>query len=415
MNNLFRSSINTLFIVAFLFVAVGCNKPDEIGKEVLPEDDLINSTFTDTTTIETSTLLEDSLRADELTYELLGSYNDPLFGVTDASFYTQILLGATPNFGADTALSADSVVLIFKYSGFYGDTTLPQTVHVYPVTESIYYDSTYYSDRVIGYDASTDLANGYQISPRIKTSSTIRIPLSTTLADSLVHHAGVSSLIAKGVYIKVDPATGTGNGAIMYLDPLDAASAMTLYYKLDTLPKTYNFSFRSAARINHFEHDAASTAFMQVGQPANADTVNYLQSMAGLKVKVNFPYLKNFLDSGNIAINKAELVITAAELPALYPVPSKVFFSAYDADGKLKFVPDYGETVFGGDYYIPGHSYVFSITRQLQQVLDGKVSDYGYSINVLGASVQANRLVIGSGKTGSSSKMKLRLYYTRIK
>src|SRR5436190_2189751 len=106
-NNFFR--FGTLLTAGFLFLAA-CNDPEIIGLDVQPPNDRINLIYSDSTTITAYTVREDSLRTDETTYQLLGSYLDPVFGRTDASIFAQVttvLPGVS--FGDSTVL--DSLVL----------------------------------------------------------------------------------------------------------------------------------------------------------------------------------------------------------------------------------------------------------------------------------------------------------------
>jgi hypothetical protein len=138
--------------------------------------------------------------------------------------------------------------------------------------------------------------------------------------------------------------------------------------------------------------------------------------MAGLKVKVSFPTLKNFLDSGNILINKAELQITApAGTDDLYLVPDDILMAAYDSSGGLTYMSDFFDPLitFGGTYSPTTRTYKFNIARHLQRILTGKLDDYGFSLNMVSSVVQANRLIIGNSKN-SSAKMKLNLFYTKL-
>ena len=74
---------------------------------------------------------------------------------------------------------------------------------------------------------------------------------------------------------------------------------------------------------------------------ANTDTVNYLQSMAGLRVKLNFPYLKHLTDSGNVVINKALLVITVppTDDTSKFPPPANLLLTAFDTSGAITLYP----------------------------------------------------------------------------
>jgi hypothetical protein len=422
------------FLISFLFVS-SCKNPDNIGLDVIPASDHLNTLYTDTITLATSTVREDSLRSDEVSQILLGSISDADFGTSTASLYSQILLGQIPSLGSN--LSADSVVLSLAYNTYYGDTTTPINLHVYRLSEDLFLDSSYYTSRYFSADSANDLALTNQYTLRPSDSSMVgttnqplqlRIRLAQWLADTLVSLNGSSTFSGndawksyfKGVYIKVDPVSGTNVGSILYLSPTSAYTKMTLYYHDDTLAKSYDFSFSGAARVNHQIHDYSitSSAGHQLNDASFNDTLNYIQSLSGLKAHISLPYFKHITDSGSILINKAELVITVPEgTDTMYAAPSNLFLTARDSAGGLTFVTDYLDQLvsFGGIYAPTTNTYKFNIGRHLQRILDGAINDYGFSLNIVSSVVQANRVIIGSGKgTANLAKMKLNLFYTKL-
>lgn len=72
-----------------------------------------------------------------------------------------------------------------------------------------------------------------------------------------------------------------------------------------------------------------------------------------------------------------------------------------------------GATYFGGTYNSTTRTYKFNIARHLQKILNGSVEDHGLFLLASGAVVQANRVVIGSGKN-MGYPMRLHLFYTRL-
>ena len=93
-----------------LFFLGSCQKPDKLGLDIQPESDLLNAVYSDTTTLITHTVLDDSLSTKGASASLLGSYNDPFFGKVSASFYTQVNITTTNiNFGSPANLVCDSV------------------------------------------------------------------------------------------------------------------------------------------------------------------------------------------------------------------------------------------------------------------------------------------------------------------
>jgi hypothetical protein len=421
-------------LLPFLFL-FSCKNPDNIGLDVIPASDHLNTLYTDTITVTSSTVLEDSLRSDEVSQILLGSISDVVFGTSTASLYTQVLLGQTPNLG-DSSLTADSVVLSFAYSNSYGNTSTPLTVHVYKLAEDMHLDSSYYTNRTF-LDSAVDLAVNNQFTPKPSDSVMVgtanqppqlRILLAQSFANELVALNGSSQYGSndawkayfKGFYIKVDAVTGSDVGSILYFSPTSAYTKMTLYYHEDTVARSYDFTFSNAARVNHQTHDyTGSQVGMQLINSSFNDSLTYIQSMAGLKASISFPYFKHIIDSGKILINKAELAITVPENTdtGFYSAPSSIFLTAKDSVGGLTFVTDYLDQLisFGGVYAPTTNTYKFNIGRHLQRILDGHLSDYGFSLNIVSSVVQANRVIIGSGKgTANPAKMKLNLFYTKL-
>jgi len=94
--------------MVFFFNA--CEEPDIIGMEIQPDNDTFNIVFSDTTSIISYSEIEDSVRSDETPDNLLGSYKDPVYGTSLASFITQVRLSSNDvSFG--TTPIFDSLIL----------------------------------------------------------------------------------------------------------------------------------------------------------------------------------------------------------------------------------------------------------------------------------------------------------------
>jgi hypothetical protein len=410
----------------------GCKDENELGLEILPPGDALNSVFSDTLTINTRTLLEDSLRTDELSAQLLGSEKDPVFGLSTASVYTQVNLAGTPSFGSNFVV-ADSLVLILSYSGFYGDTNALQTVNVYRLSEDMRSDSSYFSYRTFSYDPALIGTTTFLPQPNSEVpvaddtlSPQLRITFSNTtdgkkLADSLIALNGHSQFSSnsewlnyfKGLYLET--ANATGPGSISYFNFFK--SSLTLYFHdTDLVSKKYDFSL-AGARLNHFYHDyAGSTVGNQLSDSTfEDDSLNYVQAIAGVKMKISFPFLKHFVDSGSIIINKAQLSIKPLTSLIPYSLPPKMLLVIKDENGQNAFPLDYYESTgyYGGDLNSTSDGYTFNIARHLQRFIDGKVDNADFYLLVSGSGVDASRATIRSG-SNLTDRMKLSLLYTKI-
>jgi len=433
LKNLLRLSA-AIFLLSFLF---SCEEPDIVGMEVQPPNDKLNVEFCDTITLSAYSMEEDSIRTDETVYNLLGSNYDPVFGKNSASFYSQFRLSSNnANFGTNPGL--DSIVLSFVYAGRYGDTTAQQTVKVYELAESIYQDSAYYSNRDI-LTTGVALASKTFV-PDIRDSVTVgsvkqapqlRISLDPTLGQrfldassaSLTDNTGFLEFF-KGIYVTAMPAAS--EGAIMLFDLLNSSSKITLYYHNDAADSLqYNFVIDEyCARINHFNHSKYQYADPYLrsevsGDTTKGDSILYLQSMAGLKIRIEYPYIKNLIKNGRIAINNANLIVAVdnndASLPDYAPPPQLVLLE--ELDGKIRLLLDQyeGMTYYGGVYNSSKKEYKFNIARHIQQVVDGIKENLGLYLVVWLADRpnKANRVVL-NGTKRQNGNLRLQITYTKL-
>ena len=412
------------FSIASLFFA-GCKDENELGLEILPPGDSLSSVFSDTATIKTLTLLEDSLRTDELSAQLLGSDKDAVYGLVTASVFSQVNLAGTPSFG--NLPVADSLVLILSYSGYYGDTNALQTINVYRLNEDMHSDSSYFSSRTFTYDATSIGSSTFMPKPNTDVavsadtlSPHLRITLSQTLADSLIALNGQTQFSSNAVWLSyfkglfLETVNATGPGSISYFNFFK--SSLTLYFHdTDLVSKKYDFSL-AGARLNHFSHDyTGSTIGNQLSDSTFGDSLNYVQALAGVKMKISFPFLKHFLDSGSIIINKAQVSIKPLTSLIPYSLPPKMLLVIKDENGQNAFPADYYESTgyYGGDLNATYDGYTFNIARQLQRFIDGKVDNADFYLLVSGSGVDASRASIKSG-SNLSDRMKISILYTKI-
>ena len=408
-----------LFIIACTTI-FSCKDPDVVGLDVQPPGDKINLVYTDTALVRAYTVREDSLRTDEVSLYLLGSYTDSAFGRTDAGIFAQALLPSA-NVNLGMGLILDSLVLTLAYNGYYADTFPAQAFHVYRLTEDMHLDSGYFSNKTFQYDPVE--VGSVTLNPA-PGDTVLRIPLDTALGNELLQMAADSQLttnsnfltLFKGLYIKADPLFS--GGGIFYFNLLSSQSGLRLYYQNATADsQSFNFVFSSgSARMTHFVHDYSTATFnQQLVDSTYADSLVYVQSMAGVKTKIRFPNLKNFMADGIIAVNKAELEITVIDnSDNRLAVPPKLLVLGINAEGNPVFLPDQLETssYYGGSFDGTNRKYKFNIARYVQNVLTGTSEDYGLYLAVSGGAVQATRAILG-GATHPLYRMKLNLYYTK--
>jgi hypothetical protein len=398
-----------------LFLAACDDDLKEIGMEIQPDIGL-SVHQTDTFSFHTYSRTLDSIRSDETSRSILGSYYDPVFGITTASVYTAFSLSNTyHDFG--TGAVADSIHLIMAYNGYYGDTTTTQNLHVYQLQEQLQLDSAYYSHQTFDYDEGTDYASNFLFEPRpydsvyidsIAYTPRLTIPLGVDLANLLI---GADETVMEsddnfmaffnGLVIIPDKIETPQQGALCYFNMNSTYTTLRLFYHND-FDTTY-FDYPSSTltpRTNHFEHygyEDASQAFRnQVleGDTTLGDMEAYSQPMAGIELLVRFPDISQ-PDSG-MAVNNATLHLKINQDFEMYEAPSTLNLFMVNENREYYALPDneQGSGYFGGVYNETNGEYVFRISRFLQETINKTAESNLLSITVNAGATNANRLIL---------------------
>jgi len=439
------SACIALVIGVLMLAFSACRKtPDSIGNDLIDDNNYINVFHTDTVQVVCHSYL-DSIGTKNVRYALLGSMNDPVFGLTQAGFYTQFrFTSAGQNFGSAPIL--DSVVLQLSLASIYGDTTTLQTVHVYQLTDSITSSDPYYSYSTLSY-SPIDLANGYTFKPRMQNSNlvigtdtitqpVIRIPLSADFGNFLLQidstaytNPDTFKSYFKGLYV-ICEAVGT-NGSVSSIEITNnTVTLLQLYYHDAAMPQNalryYYYVTSDDNFFNHFDHDytQGSPELEQQliqGQTQLGQEKTYVQSMGGIRTRICFPMLTHWadsLDEGHILINEAKLILPAPPGidSVLFKAPSRLVLIGFNADNTTYILPDNyeGENYFGGSYNAASKSVTFRISEYVEQLILNKRENYGLSLGIEGASYNAYRWIINGPEADQGSRMRLDVTYSIV-
>ena len=439
------STFLALMIGTLVLAFASCKKsPETIGNNLISENNYIGVYYTDTVEIICHSYF-DSIATGNTTSALLGASKDPIFGVTEAGFYTQFRPSvAGQSFGSNPVV--DSLVLQLCLSGFYGDTSGMQTVHAYKLTDSLTMDSTYYSHSTVATE-TIDLANSHHFSPRPRTKvhiigtdtvpqPIIRIPLSQDLGYYLVtldttaySRPDLFKQHFKGLYLTCDPVSM--NGAISYINLTNNSYTLLQLYYHDAAnpdkPMRCNFYVTSSdSYFNHFEHDytQGSPEFVSQlidGQESLGQSSIYLQAMGGVRAWVKFPNLSHWADSlegCHLVVNEAKLILPASTMltDSVFKAPSNFILLGFNADSTTYLLPDYyeGSGYFGGIYSSSKQEVTFRITEYLQSMIMEKKDNVGLCLGINGASYNASRLVINGPESNEMEKMHLEVTYSIV-
>lgn len=419
-----------LILVAFILLSA-CKKKDFLnGKDAMDSSEILNGTTTDTFDLITYTVAEDSTITSNPANVILGSYNDPKFGLFTASFYTQVrLAGLNPNLGEPTTITIDSFVLAMSYVGYYGDLS-SQTFEVYELNEDLSIDSTYYSFTTKTFKNSNLVAKGQGTITPIPNKKSIvgsdtlnpqlRIPLDTSLARALINEAGSNSGVFasdeafqsyfKGIkVITNNPTQSSGSGGILYLDLNNSSSKITIYFRQNGLKKTLDFLInKSCADFTHVEIQNAGTPIQHVIQDNSKGNVEFYAQAFNHRAVIQIPGLKNLPD--NVVVHRADL-----ELPIQYqsgyryPPGSGVSV----ATKILKSDKSYTSLGIFGDFDNAKKQFKLNVKNYIQAIANGNIENNGLVISPRFFINSAERIVFNGKNTINKYQPKLILTYTK--
>lgn len=408
-----------LLLVNLLLNLTACKQPD-LGLDVQDASDAILLNRFDSLVVRTTLEREDSVKSDELNLNLLGAYNDPQLGKIRAGIYAQFRPAV-----ADVSLGEgpviDSLVLVLPYRSAYGDLTKfngLQKFAVYRVTEAMDLAASYYSNDTLQRESSVIGSTGY-ILPRISDSVTVggvnsapqlRILLSDALKqDFLDNQSQLVSAAAftdyfKGVYISAETQDeDAGDGAILDFN-LTAGARIDLFYHNSTDTSRTSFVVsESSPRFTRFNHAYSQEVLDLINTPALAQEKLYVQTMAGLRARLDFPNLLTWKDNRNILIHSALLVVSADQTLIGKYAPNPLLNIITKAeDGTLIQTADLlvgNQDYSGGVYNATTKEYRFNIARHLQRLINGTITDRGLFLQATGTGVSSNRVPLYGGSS----------------
>ncbi len=384
MKHLFRCAA----VLAVITLFSACKKDwNELGSQLIVVEDLEVLSFDDQQ-IKVSVVKEDSLITLNTPTSFVGSINDPYFGSTNASIFTEFRIPSSDVEFGSTAI-ADSLVLTLDIDAFYGDTLSVLNIQVMKMLELIEtnltdtagVDSTItiYSSDVFEYD--NVVIGDIELAVEPNTNSEIKLILSNEFAQEFLD-ADASNFVDNdafqtffnGLYISCGDVAS--EGVLLDLDLISEKSKLALYYHTDIADSlSYDFQINSNAdRMTHWEHDYSSTEIEALIGLDNVEKA-YVQGSVGLRTYIDLPDLASVRDS-NYVIHKAELIIPyiSTDQDSIYATPSQLGLAAVNADGNIEVLTEdqnvEGATYFDGNRDELNQVYKFNIARYVHKVIE---------------------------------------------
>lgn len=377
--------------LSFLLLTA-CVKESNVGSGLLSDQDLLSHSFVDTFSIEASTFQLDSFNTTGLPKVALGEINDLDLGVGVSGFNCQFNLpGNNFTFGSDAVI--DSVFIYLKYIAVYGDSSQVHQVLVHQLDEVIEDSVSYYAtDDLLATNLLADTMISFNVSDSVTGTNgtelnTIALKLNHSLTDQIIAADGTADLadddafhsFIKGLKISVQAAGLSANsGSMARFNLYDADTRVVVFYSSNGSSLNAEFPINSSSRsfisISN-DYTGAPLVANQLVDTLTSFDAYALSGIAGLRLRLKFPYLQHLQGSGK-SIAKAQLIIPINRVSDVFDNPSELWIQNISTSL-------YSASSDADNYYIDVSDYVQSVLldQQSTNYLDIVISDYFENIS----------------------------------
>jgi Domain of unknown function (DUF4270) len=446
--------------VLAMFSFHSCTDSILAGSDLL-DDDRVDVISVDTFKITSTTQEGDSL----LTYSVtgvspitlqsfaLGNFNDPIFGISRASLFSQFIPAENVQPLKDYTLDSLVLVLPYEKGQFYGATDERFTVEVREMADSFNFSKPYYSSNAfptksitVGTRSFVPNQDSISVSTvtsgeakQIKVPPQLRIRLTDEFARRLIGiDTGAYRSNTRFIreFFGLNVRVSSTNRAMLSLNLSSpqtyGRAGLYLYLRYITSSATtfreYRYYPRFAATTN-IERNRNNSLLGQylsgTTPPAQQDFI-LVQGQEGSTGVLKFPNIKNLK---NVVVNKAELTLRVANAPGdianLFNPSTQLALFFKNSDGRLLLINDFAianenqnlKGLFGGNYVsgsnnVPG-TYTFNVSAHLGEIMQGKHAPELY-IKAFPFGENTSRSVLYRADH-PQYKAVLRLAYTQLK
>jgi hypothetical protein len=400
-----------------------------MGNDLVSPGDIVSTSISDTFVVKLYNHSAIPMVSQENSILMIGNYTDAFFGITKASFLQQFDNSYIVDYSLSRQPKADSAYMYFIHYKYFNNNQ-PLLVNVYECNSYINDSSTYWSD----YESKNSY-KGYPDNPLFSftinaSDSIIKIPLPNSLSNKLI--GNTDSTIYSDAYrfcryfrgLYFEPAQSSVSDNNLHELAFVSDTSIAVYYH--TLDSTYVAYFTAQPSyggtwVNYYKHtNPASGVGISKYIDDVADTVLYMQGLAGPVIKFSTPSLEGLKAEGKIAINKAVLTLPMDTADAsvnkyiAYPATLGLMRYYYKEDS-LTTTSDYNYNTQAGlkfEYDNLHNNYQLDITLQLQQYLSGKLEKPDFFIYPVTSPAY---LTQGKFYNTQSRKAKLQIIYSKLK
>ncbi len=313
----------------FSVLIFSCENPGDIGFDL---DGNLNGTsvYTDTLSLDVSTVLADSTVNGKSNYLLFGNVEDPVFGSIKATAFFQPTLPASTNMTGvvyyDTLKVkpnpiADSLRLrLINFGLIYGDTISKNFFSIHRLKSSMDFNKRYNAEDKIEYEPNSLATFGVTV--RSFKNDSVPLPVYVNLPKEITQEIlnaanGINGdnnkLVTTIRGFAIVPQSSNKSVYTILTGPLNKNTCTLVadwHYEGDTTKYFYNFDL-NGPRHSSFEFDRKGTSLATLSKNNNeigANTTNnfsYIQGGSGISTKINFKNINRL--GSNLRVSKAVL------------------------------------------------------------------------------------------------------------
>ncbi len=349
------------FCLFFASILVACefNDPKDVGKGLNPLTGNFGILYTDTLTVQTSSVLVDSVVTTAGSNLLVGQYTDPTQGKVTARSFFQVRYTSRFDLGASPRV--DSVKFIF-FRDSVNANPVTQNLKLYRLTQDIDGAKNYLNQEQVSYNPTPVGEYTFTRSATAKGKiDTIRMNVNVAVGEALLQ--AYKTTLTSTDFVKYFKGfslgtEGTSSG-ISSFRTTDASgnptSSVVVYFRNGTDTTRYSILFSVqnlftagvTTLFNQVKNDRSGTPMGSLQKmydelpSAALNEQTYVQSGTGLKTKIQIPYFSRLGQNRNIVINDAKLIIepiTGSPFSFSQPLPAQLGLYEVTKEGKIPVI-----------------------------------------------------------------------------
>lgn len=336
-----KKELSIFFGLCLIIALFSCEK--DANTPLTDNPNKVGANLTDTFSITTYSVMEDSVKSSERSSPMLGVFHSELTGLSKSSIFATLKPDSLDRVYPSTNYQVDSFFLELHITDQYG-TDDSIEFEVYQLSEQVNNDSTYY-----GFDTLSLGEKIGEFKMNVTDSGTYYFNLDTSKA-SLLMNTDLSSTASNADFyeffngIAIVPKSNSLNnsGKIYQLNRIGIAVHLWFHTTNNTddlydLQSKFDLESDNFIFANYDHEINNSNLEMIIGDSTLGQDFFIAQGMQGGIGKIKFPSIQNWYSTnGNILINQFELTISS-ESNSNFPLPEQLIFTYLSSENIRTF------------------------------------------------------------------------------